>query len=218
MPNRTVRANATGLPKNNPDAALLAKAAECLILERAMKEAGEAYDEAEERRAAIETPRAIIRTEDEANRRLVLGTGLGEPYTEDEIEALRVLVRSLGRSKAHRKEDTAAYLRGREILTAWASWRKWVDEDEERVGFTAAVVAHDKAYRAHDKAVAEIIATPAQTIEGVIAKARAGAVYLETPEGLDGLIEEGLRDYGTDREVIAISLTRDLLAMSDGGR
>jgi hypothetical protein len=115
------------------------------------------------------------------------------------------------------EEDNAAYLRGREILTAWATWRKWIDEDEERIGLHAAVAAHDKARRAHDKCLAEIVAMRAQTIEGVIAKVRVGAIYLFTADGMDRHIEEGLLAYATDSDVIALSLTRDLLVMSEGG-
>jgi len=219
MPNRTVRASAPALPKDNPDAALIAMVAKCLELERHMDKANDAYEAAEENRAPIETPGAVIKTEEDGKLRLFAGTSYGYPYNRSEIVALRALVTALGRGDVGLQsvQDGRTYVRGREILTAWAAWQKWIKEDNERTGLPAAEAAYKKAHREHEKALTEIIETRARTLEGVMAKVRACQIYILTAEGLDEAIAEDLRTYGNDDGVVALSVIRDVVSLCEGG-
>jgi hypothetical protein len=70
-------------------------------------------------------------------------------------------------------DEAAAFVRGMEIIKAWVAWEEAVAKGEERSGLAAAQAADDLAADKFNAIASKLVLTPAATIEGVIAKARA---------------------------------------------
>src|ERR1700722_5480061 len=76
------------------------------------------------------------------------------------------------------------FVRGMEIIQAWVAWKEAVAKGEERSGMAAANAADAIASDRFDAIAAKLVMTPAATIEGVMAKARATAnVFGENVSG-----------------------------------
>ena len=73
-----------------------------------------------------------MRTEKDVQLRLYVGGGFGTAYNREEIAAIRIMVRTVGRDPNVTRAQHAAYTRGARILDAWAGWREMLDREEER--------------------------------------------------------------------------------------
>jgi hypothetical protein len=203
----------------NPDAALIALVDKTMEAERHLLEMLEKRDAADERSTPIATPDAVIKTEEDANWRLFLGHGVGCPYHHDEIAALRVWRRAEGRKVVGERANFAASERAGKILDAWAAWQDARRREEERVGLDKAEGAYREAARAHQDLLVAVLKTKAATLDGVMAKLKAGAGWLPLEDGIEDEINNGLRLYGADEDTISFSIVRDLLAIAGlGGR
>ena len=118
MPNATVRANARSMPKSSdqPDAAIFALAKELAAAAKAYDETMHAIEEAEERCRSITSPPVIMRTERDKQLGLFVGNRVGVAYTDDDVPALRALVRA--HTIVSGPRDWETWSRAREILGA----------------------------------------------------------------------------------------------------
>ena len=95
----------SGHAADHPDAALFAMAEECIVAARELKKVLDQLEAAEDKHRRIPTPETVLKTERDAQLGLYLGGRSGDPYDEDEIAALRVLCRKLGRDAHPRAEQ-----------------------------------------------------------------------------------------------------------------
>ena len=198
---------------DHPDAALFTLAEECIAAASERDETLDRLNDAEENHFPIPTPEAVLRTEKDVQLRIYVGGGLGTAYNREEIAAIRIMVRTVGRDPNVTRAQHAAYTRGAEILDAWAGWREMLDREEERSGMAAATRAYHGASDKFDEVAGKLATTSAATIDGVMAKTRALA-HLYPDDALVGEgIKETLRQFGPEQDVASASLARDLIRL-----
>jgi hypothetical protein len=143
-------------------------------------------------------------------RLLVLGCP-GETYDRSEIAVIGAILRSLRNGGAG---SCPAYRRGRAIIEAWREWTAREDAESTRSGYTAADRVHRNATSALTCAAEELVMTPALTVDGVIAKARAFQTFslnATVPERIkEQIVQEGVFEL----EVLALSLASDLFSLA----
>jgi hypothetical protein len=119
-------------------------------------------------------------------RRLVCGSA-GSRYNRAEIAALSAIRRSLNLPSS---ETFPVYRRCRAIIEAWREWTAQEDAEKERSGYEAADRAQTVALRDLNHVGEQLAMTPALTIDGLLAKARAFGHFSVT-EKLEEMIEVG---------------------------
>jgi hypothetical protein len=258
MPNDTVRASATALPKSRrlflvagTAAALTATLkgaaaaiapdddAELLDLIRIWQEkaaltaaASKVHDQTDEARYCVPQPDAFIRTEEDARLCLCDLEKVGENYTTSEIEGFRHvpltrydyrrLIKPDGTTSddAHILErvvlSPAAEQRGQEIVAAYDGWMAAREEAEKASGAEAAEKAFLEAVDIEDAALWEVTATPANSIAGIVAKARAADRHLRKGREatLDSMLEDGQFDIIGPVDLLLVSIAHDLVRLS----
>jgi hypothetical protein len=215
MPNATVRANARTLPKTtkHPDAAIFELAERCTAATQRREAACDLLDEAEQRHREIEPPKALIKTAQDDQMGLFVGNSIGARYGHEEIAVIRVLGRNLSRRNitcADGMEVFRASGRCREILTAWSEWTERQKADEAVSGYAEAFRNERLADDELDSIASQLALTPASTVEGVVAKARALRFAFETARVAE-YIEKKISEFGVCDEPISLSLAHDLL-------
>jgi hypothetical protein len=261
MPNDTVRASDTALPKSRrlflvagTAAALTATLkgaaaaiapgddAELFDLIRIWQQkaalaaaTSKAHDQTDEAQYRVPQPDAFIRTEEDARLCLCDLAGVGENYSINEIEGFRHvpltrydyrrLIKPDGTTSddAHILErvilSPAAQQRGQEIVAAYDGWMVARQEAEKASGAKAAEKAFLDAVDIEDAALWQVTSTPANSIAGVIAKARSADRHLRKGHeaSLDSMLEEGQFDIVGPVDLLLVSIARDLVRLSTGG-
>ncbi len=199
------------------DAELLALATDCEAAERRADETGDALIEAEEKRGAIDIPPALFRTARDRELGLFIGPDKKAPYDKEEITGISALCRRIGRQDVSLFDaDTQeTHHRCMAILAAWKSWREATKAADARSGYADAFKADCAAMDAFEDLKAQLVVTPASTLAGMFAKARALKLALLDDEGMAAKIQEEL-EIGAeiDNYLVALSLARDVLALS----
>jgi hypothetical protein len=148
--------------------------------------------------------------------RLFVGSGIGQVYNHEEIEAVRVLRRRLGRDLAD-CINADVFLRCEEILDEWKRWGKNKIVEASRSGYADARRADLETFEVYEGITSLLARTQALTVEGLFAKARVFESVFPAPEYLASSIREGLEKLGVgDEDAIALSLTRDILVLARG--
>jgi hypothetical protein len=258
MPNDTVRASDTALPKSRRlflvagTAAALAATlkgaaaaiaagddAELFDLIRIWQEktaltkvASRLHDETDERKFNVPRPAALVRTDEDAKLCLCDAAGVGSEFGLSEIEGFRHgalsrydyrrLIKPDGTSSddAHIIERVilapAAQVRGKEIVAAYDEWAMALEAAKEASGADAAEEAFLEAVDVEDEALWQVTATPANSMAGVIAKARAADRHLRKgcEATLDSMIEDGQFDIIGPVDLLLVSIAHDLVRLS----
>jgi hypothetical protein len=215
MPKAAIRTDIRTLPKpaKNSDSTVIALAKRCAAAGDRREKCGYTIEIAECAARKIETPKAVLRTENDMRMHLFVGGGIGYAYGEAEIEMLRAYCRRTGRDTGVSEREGMACLRSLEILDAWTAWRAEVEAEEARTGLCEANKAFNDADDELDALAAQLAETPAVTIDGVLAKAAAMQYVFPPDLGLSNRLRDDLRRYGPDEGSLAFSLTRDLLGL-----
>jgi hypothetical protein len=213
MSKTTASAAGGAAPADHPDAALFAMAEECIVASRERDKVFAQMNVAEEKHNPIPTPEPVLKSQQDAQRGLFLGDGIGKPYDEVEIAAIRVFCRRVGRSPDGDVDPKRAYFRAMEILRAWADWQDAIKAEEERSGLVAANAAYRIVQDKFDAVAGALAKTPAATIEGVLAKTRAFLCVFTDDDAMASNIRDELRDFGADEDVAPMSLARDLIRL-----
>jgi hypothetical protein len=212
MPNATVRANARTLSKPipHPDADLITLAEKTA---KAAELCGRAFDmikAAEDRLVKIESPVALIKTEEDFKMRLFVGNW-GKVYYREEIRAIGVLHRSLDR------EDLKTFKRCEEILEAWKDWDQRKELEAAKSGYADARRADTESHEVYEGLASLLARTRALTVDGLFAKARTFESVFPPPDshGFANSIQKGLEKFGVgDEDSIALSLVRDIVVLA----
>jgi hypothetical protein len=225
MTKATVRADARTLPKGaqHPDAAIFALAEQCIAAAQVRDETGDALGKAEERCQSLRPsnpPEVLRRTEQDKRLGLYVGDRVGTMYNREDIPVLRALVRSSsifyfdGRSN-----NIEGHRRARDILKAMRDWK----DEEARLareahesGLTDAENRHYEALNSYNDLAEQLLKMAAATVDGVLAKARAGRHNFLTEESLDKDLQEQLNCIDQPYEAFTISIARDMLRLANG--
>jgi hypothetical protein len=91
------------------------------------------------------------------------------------------------------------------------------EAEEARSGYEAADWAQELSLNTLSNAAAELSMTPASTVDGMFAKARAFGLFTYV-ENLAQIIKEQIDETtAIGREVVVLSLARDMFAVSGSG-
>ncbi len=221
MRKKAAQANAQAVP-DHPDAAIFSLAEECVAAAKRVDETGAVFDKAEERCRLLETPAAIVMTERDRQLGLFVGNArVGATFGRNDIPVLRALIRTY--NIVDDDVSVEIWKRTSEILEALRT----LDEDEEREeirsGLAEAKRTHYPAVDVHDDLVERLAKTPASTLEGALAKARAmRRTFLGQAEDFTERFNDNLRSrmrrVGPDQEACALSLARDMIALAEKSR
>jgi hypothetical protein len=159
----------------------------------------------EERRVLVDPPKALIRTERDAELRLISGEPRGT-YDRFEIAMLRLLHRRLELEDSA-SETMEAYRRSREIIEAWNDCRERQAAEDTRAGYNEALQACGEASDKTDAAAVRLAKTPALSVKGLFAKAKVLKGYFAARRNL-------LR-FGADETSFALALARHVLALAE---
>ena len=93
------------------------------------------------------------------------------------------------------------------------------EEAEKASGAEAAEKAYLEALDTEDAALWDVTATPANSMAGVVAKARAAGGHLRKgcEATFDSMIEEGQFDIHSPIDLLLVSIARDLVRISAAG-
>jgi hypothetical protein len=224
MSKATVRANARTLPKatKHPDAAIFALAEQCIAAAQVRAETGDALEKAEERCQSLRPsnpPEVLRRTEKDKRLGLYVGDRLGTMYNREDIPVLRALVRSGSILYFDGRSNIEVYLRARDILKALRDWKDkeaCLAREEHESGLTDAQNRHYEAINSYDDLAEQLLKMTAATVDGVLAKARAGRHNFLTEESLDKDLRDRFECIGTEYEAFTISIARDMLRLANG--
>jgi hypothetical protein len=215
MPKTTLRANARTMPKTEPhrDAEIFDLVTKAFEAEKVHTVTQERLASIEERKREHKWPDALRRTERDRELGFFVGNDIGGRYERDEIDLIRSLHRRTGRLPV--EEGGEAHVRASEILSIWNAWRSSVKIENERLDWAAAEAAYCDALERHDHILKVVALTPAATVDGLFAKARAFEFYLMPDDvsigkALRALIEQS----GVDDETVSVALTRDIAALA----
>jgi hypothetical protein len=210
-PAQREEARSTAAPASDtaphPDAEIVALAEKCPTANQRYEAAGAAFDESEQRRVDIKPPQALIKTEEDAKMRLFVCVAAGSSYNRAEIAALSAIRRSLDLPSS---ETLPVYRRCRAIIEAWREWTAREEAESTRSGYMAADRVQRNATSALTCAAEELVMTPALTVDGVLAKARA----FRTFSLIDTVAEQIVQDGVFELEVLALSLASDLFSLA----
>jgi hypothetical protein len=112
----------------------------------------------------------------------------------------------------------AAQARGQAIVTVYDEWVAAREEAKKASGAEAVEAAFHSAIDVEDAALWDVTATPAKTLAGVVAKARAAQRHLHKSgeATFDSMIEDGRLDVIGPVDVLLVSIANDLLNLSEG--
>jgi hypothetical protein len=193
------------------------------------------HDETEEFVYRVPRPAALTRTDEDAKLCLGDGTRVGDNYNLAEIEGFRRgplyrldyrrLIKPDGTPSddAHILErvilSPAAQVRGQEIVAAYDEWMVAFEASKKASGAEAAEAAFHEAIDIEDAALWEVTATPANTIGGIVAKARAADRHLRKggEVTLEAMLEDGHFDIVGPVDLLLVSIAHDLVRLSTGG-
>jgi len=212
MPNATLRANARTTPKAapHPDAAIFALVDRYIAVAKALEETGAVSDEAEGRAKCVANPPVIIRTERDRQLELFVGNRVGTPYGQEDVRALRALVRAC--SWTANAEEAEAYDRAYKVLDALRDLKEKEARERTESGLIEATRRCHAALDAHSALAEQLLETQARTLDGVLAKARA--LRRNFSEDMDEDLQNKLRIMGEENETVAISLARDIFGLA----
>jgi hypothetical protein len=203
---------ASGHAADHPDAALFALVEECIAAAAERDKGLDLIEHAENLHREVAIPPAVLRSERDLELRLYVGAAEGEPYGLAEIAAMRTFRRS--RNSEDTPESLRAFIRCGEILDAWADWQDALAREEERCGLDAARRTETVVADRFDEIAEKVVKTPAATIEGVIAKARASQHVMPDDHQMTVTMLDEMRRYGIDEDIFSKSLARDLLRLA----
>jgi hypothetical protein len=192
------------------------------------------HDETDEREHSVPLPAALTRTEEDAGLCLCEPEKVGATYNIGDIERFRHgplsrydyrrLIKPDGvpSDDAHVLErvilSPAAQARGQAIVEAYDDWVAAREAAKKASGVEAAEAAFHKAIDVEDAALWDVTATPANTLAGIVAKARAAQRHLHKSgeATFDSMIEDGRLDVIGPVDVLLVSIANDLLNLSEG--
>jgi hypothetical protein len=197
--------------------------------------ASRAHDETEELEYRVPRPAALVRTAEDARLCLCDAAKVGEEYNLSEVEGFRQgpltrydyrrMIKPDGTTSddAHVLErvvlSPAAQTRGQEIVAAYDEWVVAREAAKEASGAEAAEAAFHQAVDVEDAALWGVTSTPAETIAGVIAKARAADRHLS--KGCEAtfasMLEDGHFDICGPVDLLLVSIAHNLVRLSAGG-
>jgi hypothetical protein len=193
------------------------------------------YEAIDEREFSPPQPAALARTDEDAKLGLGGDTKIGDSYNLSEINGFRqgplsrLNYRRLTKpdetpsDEAHIFERVilapAAQVRGQEIVKAYDEWVVAQEEAKTASGSQAAEKAFHDAIDVEDAALWDVTATPANTLAGVLAKARAADSHLRKAREatLDSMLEDGQFDIHGPVDLLLVSIAHDLVRLSAGG-
>jgi hypothetical protein len=197
--------------------------------------ASRVHDETEELEYRLPRPAALVRTDEDAGLRLCDLSKVGEEYNVSEIEGFREgplsrydyrrLIKTDGTSSddAHILErvisSPAAQTRGQEIVAVYDEWVAAREEAKKASGAEEDEAAFHEALDVEDAALWDVTATPANTLAGALAKARAADSHLRKAREatLDSMLEDGQFDIHGPVDLLLVSIAHDLVRLSAGG-
>jgi hypothetical protein len=190
------------------DAELMAIADACAEAGRAREAAADAAQEAEAQREPLAPPAALLKTQHDAELGLFDGDGVGTPYGKAEVELLRSSANrwptaAPGESRATPPVQT----RSSEIVSAWPAWGA-------ALATCVADPALDAAADHHEDLLRRLLATPALTLDGVVAKARAFDSLFGDDAELARNAKSDFDAFGPNESVLARALARDLIRLA----
>jgi hypothetical protein len=206
------RKTARAVPAH-PDAELFAIVDKCIEIGSRREASMRALEIAESKSRRIPIPADIVKTETDARYRFFVGPQVGMIYGREEIAAIRISRRAIERTTSGTDADVAAYSRAGKILAAWSDWQAACKGEEERAGLAEAERLDLAISDEQDVIMAQLVNVRAKTVDGVVAKARAGEFFICGGDAIDARIEVDLHLHGTDEATISKSLVRDLLAL-----
>jgi hypothetical protein len=193
------------------------------------------YEAIDEREFSPPQPAALARTDEDAKLGLGGDTKIGDSYNLSEINGFRqgplsrLNYRRLTKpdetpsDEAHIFERVilapAAQVRGQEIAAAYDEWMVAFEASKKASGAEAAEAAFHEAIDIEDAALWEVTATPANTIGGIVAKARAADRHLRKggEVTLEAMLEDGQFDICGPVDLLLVSIAHDLVRLSTGG-
>ena len=193
------------------------------------------HDQADELEYRVPAPTALVRTDEDATLCLCDVAKVGESYNLSEIEGFRHgplsrydyrrLIKPDGvpSDDAHVLErvilSPAAQARGQELVAVYDTWVAAREEAKIASGSAAATEAFHRAMDVEDAALWDVTAMPANTLAGVVAKARAADRHLRKGREatLDSMLEDGRFDIGGPVDLLLVSIAHDLLRLAEGG-
>ena len=192
------------------------------------------HDETDELEHSVPLPAALVRTEEDASLCLCEPATVGGSYNSSEIERFRHtplsrydyrrLIKPDGvpSDDAHVLErvilSPTAQARGQAIVVAYDAWVAAREVAKKASGVEAAEEAFHRAIDVEDAALWDVTATPANTLAGVVAKARAAQQHLHKSgeATFDSMIEDGRFDVISPIDLLLVSIANDLLNLSEG--
>jgi hypothetical protein len=102
-------------------------------------------------------------------------------------------------------------------LEAWAKWTAQKEAEDARSGFDAADRAFSVARDDLASVAAQLAVTRALTVDGLLAKARAFGQFSYIDNLAEILKQQIDESNALDREVLALSLMRDVIMLAQGG-
>jgi hypothetical protein len=187
----------------------------------------------EELRAAIRIPKAIFWQKGDAVHSMMRGlpcpTRDGRLWYGPNIEHLRNVPQTLqdfrncievdderGKSVLiGRKLDPKAQARANEIVAAWDAWQAELLQARITSGEKDATDRYIALSDEEDALLLQIIAMPATTLAGALAKARCAMLECAYRDGFEKQIEAQMADEGgPTSEALCTAIARDLLRMA----
>jgi hypothetical protein len=144
------------------------------------------------------------------------GGEIGSVYSDTEIKRIRGFCRGEAKKTGGPLEDVKAYIRGVEILRAWATWRGESEVAEAHANFDAADSAQTQAHDEGELLAKQLALLPVSTLDGLLAKAAALQDHLRPIEAMADDIRNDMLLYDIDNDVLALSLARDILVLASG--
>jgi hypothetical protein len=173
-----------------------------------------ATDAAQTRQKRIEPPAALLRTEADFALGLFVSKGaIGKIYEQEDIALIRALVRREGRRPGDR-HSYSVFARGLAIIEHWHEWQEEVAEAEAASGYRAADEAQSEVHDRQREAAKKLAVLPANTFDGMVAKARAFQFIFPDDPALYKQLCNDLDRFGADGEALAMSLAADLIRLA----
>jgi hypothetical protein len=207
-------------------------------LHQQKQEQGNLCDEADQREREIrpKMPMALIKTEDDVRFGLSaplhhVACKVWEPILLNQWRGkprkhyVRYDVTDADRAKYNLPEDAEfisrlepwpeAQARADEIIAAWDAWEAELERARMLSGQEAANELYNAIADEKDEVLAQIVAFPATTFAGAVAKARCARTECSWLDGLEKQIAAQIEDNGgPNSEAVCTSIARDLLRIA----
>jgi hypothetical protein len=187
------------------------------------------HSETDEQEYRVPRPSAILQTEQDVAIGLSEPNDVGNPFGLGDVQRFRDApdyrydYRPLVDADGAPSKDAhvimrvtlseAIRARAKEVVAAYDEWVAALEQTKAASGAQAIEQAFHEAIDVEDAALWDVTATPANTLAGVVAKARAAQRHLHKSgeATFDGMIEDGRLDVIGPVDVLLVSIANDLL-------